>query len=793
MTIITHPTIQNETHDRAHMSRFVKEFNDAEKLGSKNYATWKVRVNTIVDMCGLRERIQTGSTADTEEKQRNEGYMKYLILQNVKDDALVEIQALETAKEMWDHLEQSHQSNSLLNQLQLKRDLWHMQLRDDEEPIEFMKKFKLKIAEAATAGLAHDDLERSFIFLNALPPKYGAVALTLSATNAKIDLKKIESLLMNEYYRTQREDRTGANVVAAAAVQHTDTNHGKHKCKHCKKWGKHTEEECRMNPANRKNNPRVKFEDTDAARSDYKKRRTNAYSVVADHSSDDDDHEEYVNPFAAVARSPDPLQSENNTTTTWILDTGASNHICGDSTALTNIRSAPRICIATANGYVDVDMIGDLNVQFQNQRFTFSVYFSEKLTANLISLDRLSRLSEDIDINVRSSILTIRFRKTTVYESKSRKGIWLIDLTKPSLVAFAAEARTSILKPSRRAKVSHPKSADIDLWHRRLIHANLEDIRRLHHDGAQGIVINDIQSDWGIYMCDACIYAKHHAEGRKQASQSVTSRVLELVHSDLVGPLLKARNNEAVYVCTFIDDKSRYTRVYLLKNKEAKSVCDAMQEYMIYAERETGEKVLRLRIDGGSEYKNQMEALLRKTGIRIDKTDPERPHENGVAERYNRTLFEGVRAILTSQKLDQTLWADAVLYVCHIKNRLPHAYLLGISPYQAYYNCKPDLSNIRVFGCKVFAKKIGHLKKLDLRSRLGTFIGFQDGTKDWKILTEDTKRITTSKDCIFVEAPHYIPEGEYENHMLNVPWEDRTQNVKHHNDAQSNPMDTYHY
>jgi hypothetical protein len=96
------------------MIRFIKEFNESEKLGPKNYATWKVRVNTIVDMCNLRERIDEGSTADTEEKKQKEGFIRYLILQNVKDDALMEIQCLETAKAMWDHLGKVYQNIPLI-------------------------------------------------------------------------------------------------------------------------------------------------------------------------------------------------------------------------------------------------------------------------------------------------------------------------------------------------------------------------------------------------------------------------------------------------------------------------------------------------------------------------------------------------------------------------------------------------------------------------------------------------------------------------------------------------------
>jgi len=115
-----------------------------------------------------------------------------------------------------------------------------------------------------------------------------------------------------------------------------------------------------------------------------------------------------------------------------------------------------------------------------------------------------------------------------------------------------------------------------------------------------------------------------------------------------------------------------------------------------------------------------------------------------------------------------------IQYVCHIRNALPHSALDGLTPYEAYYKRKPDLTNIRVFGCAVYSKRTGKLKKLDDRSQLGTFIGFADGTRGWKILTSNN-RITTSKDCIFVEAASYIPKEDIENYIIETPWKTITE------------------
>jgi hypothetical protein len=179
-----------------------------------------------------------------------------------------------------------------------------------------------------------------------------------------------------------------------------------------------------------------------------------------------------------------------------------------------------------------------------------------------------------------------------------------------------------------------------------------------------------------------------------------------------------------------------------------------------------------MRVDGGSEYKDLVKAELDKLGIQQHTTNPDRPHENGVAERYNRSLFEAVRAIISSQKLHKELWGDGALYVCDILIKLPtRAPIFCPTPYESYYGKKPDLHNVRVFGCSVYSKiHNSHIPKLDDRSWVGIFIGFSQGVKGWKILNTQTKRTTTSKDCIFIESPEYIPKDDMRKYLIDTPW-----------------------
>ena len=63
-------------------------------------------------------------------------------------------------------------------------------------------------------------------------------------------------------------------------------------------------------------------------------------------------------------------------------------------------------------------------------------------------------------------------------------------------------------------------------------------------------------------------------------------------------------------------------------------------------EDETGLKVKKLRSDNGGEYEDGgFKKFCYKNDIRLEKTLPGTPQQNGVAERMNRTLTERARSM----------------------------------------------------------------------------------------------------------------------------------------------------
>ena len=78
--------------------------------------------------------------------------------------------------------------------------------------------------------------------------------------------------------------------------------------------------------------------------------------------------------------------------------------------------------------------------------------------------------------------------------------------------------------------------------------------------------------------------------------------VLDLIHSDLCGPMSVVSLRGFEYYVTFIDDHSRKIWIYFLKSKKSEGVLQRFQEFKALVENQTGRKVRVLRSNNGGEY-----------------------------------------------------------------------------------------------------------------------------------------------------------------------------------------------
>ena len=110
------------------------------------------------------------------------------------------------------------------------------------------------------------------------------------------------------------------------------------------------------------------------------------------------------------------------------------------------------------------------------------------------------------------------------------------------------------------------------------------------------------------------------------------------------------------------------------------------------------------------------------------------------------------RCMLHEKNLPKKLWATAAHTVVLLLNRLPTRAVKDQTPFEAWYDYKPSLHFIKIFGCLCFTH-VPQIKrdKLDKRALPGIFIGYSLVIKAYKIFQPQTGNIVISRDVHFVE------------------------------------------
>ena len=126
-------------------------------------------------------------------------------------------------------------------------------------------------------------------------------------------------------------------------------------------------------------------------------------------------------------------------------------------------------------------------------------------------------------------------------------------------------------------------------------------------------------------MCRGCALEKY-TKTAFPSSDSRSAGTLDLIHSDLCGPMSSMSLRGYEYYVTFIDDHSRKTWIYFLKSKKSEEVLQRFQEFKALVENQTGRKIRVLRSDnGGEDTSKEFDGFCKKEGIRRQLTIPYTP------------------------------------------------------------------------------------------------------------------------------------------------------------------------
>ncbi|GKV41799.1 hypothetical protein SLEP1_g49291 [Rubroshorea leprosula] len=234
----------------------------------------------------------------------------------------------------------------------------------------------------------------------------------------------------------------------------------------------------------------------------------------------------------------------------------------------------------------------------------------------------------DLDKSVKTSV---KLGNGTVVFSQG-KGTTVIPTSSVKMVqnSFLLDMQ-SVQKCLHASKVN-----DTLLWHKRYGHFNVKALKymqtnELIRDFPEVHVTNEV--------CQCCQLGKMHRLSFPINKAFRACEKLELVHTDICGPMKVPSLGQNKYFILFIDDFTRMTWVYFLSSKA--QVFSVFKKFKALVENQSGCRIKKLRSNNGKEYTSvAFNNFCEEAGIQHQLTVSYTSQQNGVSERKNRTVME---------------------------------------------------------------------------------------------------------------------------------------------------------
>lgn len=498
----------------------------------------------------------------------------------------------------------------------------------------------------------------------------------------------------------------------------------------------------------------------------YPHRNANACSRDYEVQEDEDSRNEESVTFMANTSQSNSEVSVSKPTVIFKADSGCTDHMVNDKSDFYSyelVASPLKIRVAKSNQSMDVKGIGTVKVVSYVNGVPITCNITQvlhvpELERNLLSIKKLDKLG-----------IRAIFDNGVLLQEKATN-----EIVAQGVLNNLYDLKFELIRPE--CNLTETQNKNSTLWHKRFGHIGNIGLEKLvKHKMVEGIDEN-LKIERNSF-CEPCVSGKMCRLPFHTRRKS--SRLLEIVHSDVCGPIDPVSYDGYKYFVTFIDDYSHFVVVYLLTHKS--EVLKCFREYVQMTESKFNVRMAKLRCDNGGEYSSkEFIEFCKLKGIVIDYTVPYTPELDGSAERMNRTLIEKARAMFCESLVPKSFWSEAILNVAYILNRSPTAAIAEqVTPAELWYGYKPDVSNLRVFGCVAYSHIPKALrKKLDYKTEKCVMMGYaQNG---YRLYNEQKGKVIISRDVKFNENMYFYETDirQFLNDSENVMVTDMKQTVE---------------
>jgi hypothetical protein len=565
-----------------------------------------------------------------------------------------------TAKDVWLDLEERFAQTNAPCIHQLWRTLCLMQKQSDVTVTEFYTQFKSILDEldelqplpecsCGTSKLLiqREEDRRVHLFLGGFDnEEYAHVKATILNSEPMPSLRRVFNQIQREESRLAAEKEREIKVESGAAFYSSKRNKRRDdlKCEHCGKGG-HVKAGCfEINgyPANW---------ETRRTRTQYGRGKQGEQSIAhmarAEEGTRKENSEASSRGHALHGMYKEASNMAGNCREIrWVLDSGASHHMTPLLSLFNKLHriEKPFSIITPTWSAVIVESMG--NITLDKDITLKDVLFIPDFNCNLISIHKLTR---DLDCTV-----TYDKNYCVMQDLASKRKIGLGDLH-DGVYVF----RGSIQGHSFAAAQENTDK----LWHSRLGHPSTQALQYLSGFLNCNFKLNKFD------CCDICHKSKQCRSSFPSSNNKVEAP-FNLIHCDVWGKYHTASHNGAHYFLTIVDDYTRCTWVYLMKDKT--ETVPNLINFCNMVKRQFNVNVRRIRSDNGTEFINSVfQRFLLQKGILQETSCVATPQQNGRVERKHRHILNVARALRFEANLPIHFWGECVLAATHLINRTP--------------------------------------------------------------------------------------------------------------------------
>ncbi|MBW0500251.1 hypothetical protein O181_039966 [Austropuccinia psidii MF-1] len=431
-----------------------------------------------------------------------------------------------------------------------------------------------------------------------------------------------------------------------------------------------------------------------------------------------------------------------------LLDSGATHSVVGDLSLLVNIRPADMSLSVASSHRFWVENIGELRLMTPfGPLHVKDVLHCRAINDVVLSIGHL--ISQQILVSLSHGNLVL-FQNNVEFKTFWRNHRWFLPLSASSapLVSIKPMAVTEPAPPSINY-LTCPSNTLNDtsyLWHQRLGHTSIRNIKRLmKFNAVDGFPPVSLQN---INLCHHCSISKSEHRPFHSPSCLIVTQPGDVIVADLMGPLPTSFDSKK-YLLVIQDHFSRLVTVIPIADKaEAKHKLHLWMTKFVNC---TSFKIKRLRTDNGAEFHNIfLSNFLNECGVIHETSIPYEHHQNGKIERTNRSTSEIARTMLIASRLPRELWPYAFRHAAWIFNQTLHADDVN-TPYEIIAKKKPSLLPLRVFGAKGYLYNHLFRKDLSQRAHVGYHLGEAPDSKGWLFWIPDKRKVVKSASVKFDE------------------------------------------